>query len=236
MRKLLKDVAGVGGSLGHAAAAPVQCERPYAWVPGNSFWATDRRVRARPYAFWAGALEVLLQDEDFKSEDDPGKKTNFAAKCFESVWHFLLGQPLYHFQPTFEAFEDLPLVPYRQRCLESNATCASAVAALRQTASHSSHRLQRPAAAEASEVRRRLCLASHGEMDGDDVGVATCSGGSVEQRDHSCCAACRKTTGCDFWVRSTTTNDCWLRRHFRGFVNAPDRRGSFVERTLQEYK
>jgi len=272
MRKLLSRIPGVGGSLGYDALAPVQCERAYSWVPGNSFWTTSRRVRQRPYAFWAAALNILLEDEEFKSEDEPGKvkyigfipyrhccrrafsvffvsyysqssfvslifaqKTNFAAKCFETIWHFLLGQPLYHFQPTFEAFEDLPLVTYSQRCLEANATCASAVAALHSkkpltTMSHSTTPRPPSSPITSGVQRQQLCAASHGEMDGEDIGVTTWSGYSVEQRDHSCCAKCNAVAGCEFWVRSTKTNDCWLRRHFNGFVDVPDRRGSFVEK------
>ena len=166
------------------------------------------------------------------------QKTNFAAKCFETIWHFMLGQPLYHFQPTFEAFEDLPLVTYSQRCLEANATCASAVAALHTkkaptAMSHSTIPHPHSSSNSGGIQRQPLCAASHGEMDGEDIGVTTWSGYSVEQRDHSCCAKCNAVAGCEFWVRSTKTNDCWLRRHFKGFVNVPDRRGSFVERARE---
>ena len=143
-----------------------------------------------------------------------------------------MGQPLYHFTPLFEAFEDLPLVPYRQRCYESNNTCEAAVAALYASPSHTQTKAL-PQAVEA-KARRRLCSATHGEMDGVDIGVTTWTGLSVEQRDHSCCSRCRAVPSCEFWVRSTKTNDCWLRRSFSRFVDSGDRRGSFVERVTEE--
>jgi hypothetical protein len=39
-----------------------------------------------------------------------GQFVSFASSCLESSWHFLLGQPLYHFQPAFETIEELPKV------------------------------------------------------------------------------------------------------------------------------
>ena len=211
MRRLLAGLPGTAGSLHFdAPRVGVQCERPYAWQPGHAFWAAERRVRGRPMAFWEAALEALLADEDFRDEVGGGgssSSTNFAASCLESVWHFLMGQPLYHFLPAFEAFEDLPLVPFRQRCREANASCAgAAVALLHAPAAHGRFD---PAGVGGGgggdggpegKGRRRLCAASHGEMDGEDVGVATWSGYSVEQRDHSCCARCRAVKQCEFWV------------------------------------
>ena len=100
---------------------------------------------------------MLLTDEDFRSEADPGGKTSFAAKCVESLWHFLLGQPLYHFQPLFEAFEELPLVDPQLRCRQSNASCAGAMAAVASRAAtrfsaKSDSRVAAKAAAKAAEV------------------------------------------------------------------------------------
>ena len=80
MRKLLANVPGAGGSLGHDASGQIQCERPYSWQPGASFWASDRRIRARGVSFWSAALDVLLSDEDFKSEEDPGKVAGKVGK------------------------------------------------------------------------------------------------------------------------------------------------------------
>jgi len=92
MRKLLSGIPGVSGSLGHDAFAPVQCERAYSWVPGNSFWTTNRRVQQRPYAFWAAALNLLFEDEEFKSEDEPGK-VRLAGLCFIFVVNTLWFSP-----------------------------------------------------------------------------------------------------------------------------------------------
>jgi len=218
--------------MGYGATSGVQCDRPYAWQPGATFWASSRRVHLRPLSFWSSALEVLLTDDDFRLEGAPSGVTNFAAQCFESVWHFALGQPLFHFLPAFEAFEELPLVPYRQRCAEANATCAAALAAVAPKPSRfkagGMHEEAQAPDDRASKGRRRLCSATHGEMDGEDVGVSVWSGLSVEQRDHSCCTRCRELAACEFWVRSTKTNDCWLRRGFRGFLEGGDRRGAFV--------
>lgn len=77
-------------------------------------------------------------------------------------------QPLYHFQPAFERFEDLPLVTRSQRCEATGASCL--------TLEHDTLKstMDRVAVFD-------TCAAEHSEMDGDDVGVATFSGFSEEQ-------------------------------------------------------
>jgi len=125
---------GAAGSLNHAAVAPVQCDWPYSWQPGSTFWASDKRMRQRSLPFWQSTLAFLLEEDDFALEDSSSQTANLAAMCVESLWHFLLGQPLFHFQPAFEAFEELPLVTFAQRCRDANAptsepACAAALRA-----------------------------------------------------------------------------------------------------------
>lgn len=77
------------------------------------------------------------------------------------------------------------------------------------------------------------CVACYGQIAGNEVGVTKFSGFSPGQQDASCSAACRAHPACDFWVRSTTTSECWLKNGFREFVDplpTPQRRGGFAKR------
>jgi len=77
------------------------------------------------------------------------------------------------------------------------------------------------------------CVACYGEIAGNDVAVTTYSGFSPSQQDLSCLDACRAHPACDFWVRSTTSSECWLKNGFREYIDplpTSTRRGGFVKR------
>jgi len=54
------------------------------------------------------------------------------------------------------------------------------------------------------------------------------TGKTEEEKDASCCAACRNHFACEFWVRSTTKTDCWLKAGFKQEIKAANRRGNFI--------
>ena len=91
------------------------CQHAWAFPVGASFWASKKRVRKRPMASWRKALSVATKDSTSRG-------------CFESLWHFLLGEPLFHYQSPYESFEQLPLVDaqarasaVRQRMMQAKA-------------------------------------------------------------------------------------------------------------------
>eukprot|EP00927_Polykrikos_kofoidii_P012848 TRINITY_DN15577_c0_g1_i1.p1 TRINITY_DN15577_c0_g1~~TRINITY_DN15577_c0_g1_i1.p1 ORF type:complete len:720 (-),score=123.09 TRINITY_DN15577_c0_g1_i1:112-2121(-) len=63
------------------------------------------------------------------------------------------------------------------------------------------------------------------EFVGTDVDMYPYSGSTDEEKDASCCNACEDDKQCEFWVRSTETQECWLRRDFLGFTDNSSRRG-----------
>eukprot|EP00615_Pteridomonas_danica_P018950 CAMPEP_0114385194 /NCGR_PEP_ID=MMETSP0102-20121206/5842_1 /TAXON_ID=38822 ORGANISM="Pteridomonas danica, Strain PT" /NCGR_SAMPLE_ID=MMETSP0102 /ASSEMBLY_ACC=CAM_ASM_000212 /LENGTH=345 /DNA_ID=CAMNT_0001541705 /DNA_START=1 /DNA_END=1035 /DNA_ORIENTATION=+ len=166
MRELLSSVPGVSGSLNFDAAMPPNCERPFSWQPGSTFWASSRRIHGRPLESWKHIYKVLVTDEVFEVEDT-GKISSFAAECVESTWHFLLGEPIYHYKPLFEYFEELPLVSKQTRCTEAHSLMCEG----RSDKNGLGHAAAQPGGA--TQASRSVCSATHGEMDGDDVGVAT---------------------------------------------------------------
>jgi C1A family cysteine protease len=62
---------------------------------------------------------------------------------------------------------------------------------------------------------------------GGDVRSSTCTGDTDEEKDADCCAQCDAEPQCEYWVRATDTNDCWLKRDFLEFGENPLRRGNF---------
>ena len=78
------------------------CQQAWGFPEGATFWSSKRRVRMRPLSFWRNALKVAVSAGD-------------ARVCFESLWHFLLGEPLFHYRPPYDAFEQLPLVDAEAR-------------------------------------------------------------------------------------------------------------------------
>merc|ERR1712137_959608 len=60
---------------------------------------------------------------------------------------------------------------------------------------------------------------------GSDVKKVVYEGSTDEEKDASCCAACEQEEQCEYWVRATDTNDCWLKNGFTGFSGNSKRRG-----------
>lgn len=56
-----------------------------------------------------------------------GSVANAAGYCFESIWHHILGEPLYGYTPPFRVLDDLPRVAFHERCAEAmdRETCAN---------------------------------------------------------------------------------------------------------------
>ena len=48
-------------------------------------------------------------------------------------------------------------------------------------------------------------------MHGELVRETTYMGRTEAEKDASCCAECSKHSQCEFWVRATDDNKCWLR-------------------------
>ncbi len=64
------------------------------------------------------------------------------------------------------------------------------------------------------------------ELMGDDVKATTYTGSTDEEKDASCCAQCESEPQCEFWVRATDSNGCWLKKGFAGFNPSRTRRGN----------
>lgn len=175
------------------------------------------------------------------------------AACFETLWHHVLGEHLFHYQPPFEYFEAMPLLPFLNRCEDGRkrmsgvcsslkvphvpstirddgffATTTSSTAASANAASSSSSTSFGADGSLSQDAASAKCLATHGEMLGETLLVTTYAGLGLEDADHSCCRKCRATRRCSFWVRSTDTRECWLKAGFVGYGSTSNRRGMFI--------
>jgi len=70
------------------------------------------------------------------------------------------------------------------------------------------------------------CEAKYEEMSGTNVEVTTVSGSTDMEKDHACCAKCSQNPECEFWVRSTTDGNCWLKKDFTGSSSDGNMRGN----------
>lgn len=101
------------------------CEKPWSWNVGAEFWASSHRTSAHSVIFWRRAMKVIMSGKESPRFGHSGSLANEAGYCFESVWHALLGEPLYGFKPSFKYIEDLPLVSFQSRCDESQRAISS---------------------------------------------------------------------------------------------------------------
>ena len=95
------------------------CTKPWSWNVGAEFWASSRRIAAHPIEFWLRAMKIAVTGKEISRFGHSGSSANEAGYCFESVWHAILGEPLYGFKPSFNYIEDLPRVSLQDRCRES---------------------------------------------------------------------------------------------------------------------
>ena len=56
-----------------------------------------------------------------------------------------------------------------------------------------------------------VCPLRWQDMEGSLVHTTIHSGNTEAEKDASCCAECNKHSQCDFWVRATDSNQCWLK-------------------------
>jgi len=61
---------------------------------------------------------------------------------------------------------------------------------------------------------------------GTDVLATTYEGSTDAEKDASCCSQCQANPDCDFWVRMTDSNKCWLKKGFTGFQACDTCRGN----------
>ena len=75
--------------------------------------------------------------------------------------------------------------------------------------------------------------ATHQEMTGSgwrDVEITTYSGTTELEKDISCCSWCNQRADCEYWVRATDSNNCWLKSNDGNpiqEVTSNTRRGGF---------
>lgn len=67
------------------------------------------------------------------------------------------------------------------------------------------------------------------EAHGHTLHEVKITGVTVGERDRACNDACKNYTGCTFWARSTTSDDCWLKQKWHDNKNSDDRRSGFVD-------
>ncbi len=70
------------------------------------------------------------------------------------------------------------------------------------------------------------CVAITTDMSGVTFATVSYSGSTTAEKDASCCAACDANAECEFWVRSVSTVDCFLRKSFTTYTTNSDRRGA----------
>merc|ERR1711988_673013 len=71
------------------------------------------------------------------------------------------------------------------------------------------------------------CKAKYQDLRGTDVEATTYSGSNDVEKDESCCQKCKNNVECEFWVRSTVSNKCWLKKQMVEHVSSKQRRGGF---------
>jgi len=103
------------------------CAKPWSWNIGAEFWVSSHRIASRPIGFWLHAMKVAVSGKDISRFGHSGSSANEAGYCFESVWHAILGEPLYGFKPSFKYIEDLPRVSLQDRCKESQQAGRSTI-------------------------------------------------------------------------------------------------------------
>jgi hypothetical protein len=212
-------------------------------------------------AFWRHVLHVLVSGESLElsegataatstssGDDDatspfPAASSAASAEassgaawarsaCFDTLWHHVLGEHLFHYQPPYEYFEALPLVPFASRCEDGRRRMSGVCASLKVPHTPSTIREDaadgKTAAVALASAANAKCLATHGDMLGETLLVTTFAGSGLQEEDHSCCRKCRSTPRCSFWVRATDTRECWLKTGFVGYGSTSNRRGMFI--------
>ena len=113
---------GDGGDGSNGRVAHYRgCKAPYSWSVGAEFWASAPRIRRRSFAYWQAAMTIILTGREIPRYGRPGSFANAAGYCFESIWHHILGEPLYGYTPPFRLLDDLPLVDRQVRCAQAAA-------------------------------------------------------------------------------------------------------------------
>jgi hypothetical protein len=87
----------------------------WSWPVGGEFWASAARIRARPRSFWRTALRRSLEGRPYRRFKNPRSAVTGPAYCFESLWHYLLGEPLREYVPPWDLLEQYPRVAYEER-------------------------------------------------------------------------------------------------------------------------
>lgn len=85
--------------------------------------------------------------------------------------------------------------------------------------------------------------ATHQDLTGDhhrNVEITTYEGTTEAEKDQSCCSKCQSNDECEYWVRDTTTNRCWLKSNSGHHIEAQaneNRRGAVkqIARTGRSY-
>ncbi len=70
------------------------------------------------------------------------------------------------------------------------------------------------------------CSAIAQDLLGSAVKEVVTAGSSDAEKDAACCAQCSADKECEFWVRSTVDDKCWLRKGFAGYAASSDHRGA----------
>lgn len=92
-----------------------RCKPAWSWPSAAEFWASARRIRARPRRFWELAMRHALTGRPRVRWDNPASKVTPVAYCFESLWHYLMGEPLVHYHPLYPFIEDYPRITGRTK-------------------------------------------------------------------------------------------------------------------------
>jgi len=92
--------------------------------------------------------------------------------------------------------------------------------------------------AEGTTISGETCVddncsagSAYQELDGSgarDIAVVTYYGSTELEKDVSCCRQCSARIECEYWVRATNTNSCWLRSNHGNTIvpkNSGNRRG-----------
>ena len=72
------------------------CFPGWSWPTGAEFWASADAIRARTRRYWQLAMHYAQKPQAVARRFDNNRSNVTAtAYCLETLWHYMLGEPLH---------------------------------------------------------------------------------------------------------------------------------------------
>ena len=107
-------------TLEQAMGGEAPCRTAWGWPAGAEFWVREDRILRRSLSFWQQALNASLGGRTIPRHGMANSMSTTASYCFESIWHALMGEPLYNYTPPWAHMERVPRVSFEQRWAEAS--------------------------------------------------------------------------------------------------------------------